>query len=309
MVGARRQTPVGGEVYLDHVGWFVGDMDRAGVAFERLGFVLTPFVAQKNADPDGGPPVPAGTGNRCAMLRRGYLEVLATVAGLDTPLVRQHDAAIARYTGVHLLAFTVADAQAAQARLAQAGFAPQDPVHLRRPIETEGGGEAEVAFTVIRVPPGTMAEGRVQILTQETPDLVWQDRLLARDNRIAALTGALLCVADVDEAAARYARFLGRPAAGGGDYAAIALDRGRLAFAGPARCRALLPGIDMVAPPVIAAVALETDDIAATRLFLRSRGIPLAFEGADRLCVDPGAAMGAALLIHGPDDVWPPDAA
>lgn len=303
-----RQTPAGGEVYLDHVGWFVADMDRAGAAFERLGFALTPFVAQRNADPAGGPPAPAGTGNRCAMLRRGYLEVLAAVEGLDTPLVRQHNAAIARYVGVHLLAFTVADAPAAHARLAAAGFAPQDPVHLRRPIETETGGAGEVAFTVIRVPPGAMAEGRVQILTQETPDLVWQDRLLARDNHIAALAGVLVCVADVDEAAARYARFLGRPTIGGGEYATIALDRGRLGFASPARCRALLPGVNFVDPPVIAAVALRTDDLAATRLFLRARGIPIAFEGAGRICVDPGAAMGAALLIHGPDDVWPPEA-
>ena len=127
-------------------------MTTAGAAFERLGFTLTPFVAQSNADPAGGPPKPAGTGNRCAMLRRGYLEILAAVDGADTLLAHQHRTAVARYVGVHLLAFTVADARAAHARLAAEGFAPLDPVHLRRPIATDGG-EEDVAFTVVRVPP------------------------------------------------------------------------------------------------------------------------------------------------------------
>ena len=58
------QTPSGDQIFLDHVGWFVPDMEAAGRAFEALGFTLTPFVAQHNADPAGGPPNPAGTGNR-----------------------------------------------------------------------------------------------------------------------------------------------------------------------------------------------------------------------------------------------------
>jgi hypothetical protein len=305
MAGFERQTPQAGEVYLDHAGWFVPNMTTAGAAFERLGFTLTPFVAQTNADPAGGAPKPAGTGNRCAMLRRGYLEILAAVEGVDTPLVRQHRAAVQRYIGVHLLAFTVADARAAHARLAAEGFAPLEPVHLRRPIATDAG-EAEVAFTVVRVPPAAMPEGRIQYLTQETPDLVWQERLIARDNGIAALAGALICVADVDEAAARYSRFLGRPAHGDGGYATIALDRGRIGIATPARCRALLPGVNFVQPPVIAAIALAAADVATARLFCRSRGIPIAFGDDQRFCVDPGAAMGVALLVHGPDDTWPP---
>ena len=41
------QTPSGYEVFLDHVGWFVPDMDELAGAMERLGFILTPFVEQK----------------------------------------------------------------------------------------------------------------------------------------------------------------------------------------------------------------------------------------------------------------------
>ena len=66
------QTPSGSEVFLDHVGWFVPDIEELAVVMERLGFILTPFVAQQNADPNGGPPGLAGTGHRCARMERGH---------------------------------------------------------------------------------------------------------------------------------------------------------------------------------------------------------------------------------------------
>ena len=227
------QTPAGNQIFLDHVGWFVPDMDAAGRQFEDLGFVLTPFVAQHNADPGGGPPVPAGTGNRCAMLRRGYLEILTASDGAETPLARQLNAAVARYTGLHLIAFTIDDADAAHTRLEAGGFAPLPPVHLRRPLELPDGGKAEVAFTVLRVPPGVMEEGRVQMLRQETPDLVWQEHLLARDNGIAALGGVLLCVDDPVAVSHRFSGFTGRGAPGGEDKRVIGLDRGRRGLGPP----------------------------------------------------------------------------
>ena len=300
------QTPSGNQIFLDHVGWFVPDMATAAGAFERLGFILTPFVAQTNASPDGGPPVPAGTGNRCAMLRRGYLEFLAAVPGVDTALTRQLNDGLARYRGVHLIAFTVDDAAAAHSRLAAEGFGPLEPVHLRRPLALADGGEAEVAFTVIRVPPDAMAEGRIQMLRQETPDLVWQENLIARDNGIEALAGVLLCVDDPAAVAARYARFTGRPAEGGGDYSVIALDRGRLGFASPSYLTGLLPGIDIPTTPFIAAVALQAGDPAIVRRLCAAQNIALlpADDGTVRI---PGAAAGgAALVICGGDTHWPP---
>jgi hypothetical protein len=300
------QTPSGGQIFLDHVGWFVPDIEEAGGRFERLGFVLTPFVAQHNADPAGGPPRPAGTGNRCAMLRRGYLEILSAVPPVDTPLAAQLRGAVDRYTGVHLIAFTVADAEGAHARLEAAGFAPPPPVHLRRPVALPDGNAAEVAFTVIRVPPEAMAEGRIQILRQETPDLVWQDHLLARDNAVDGLAGALLCVDDPAAVSERYARFTGRSAAGSGEYRTIDLDRGRLAFAAPDRCRALLPGVAIPATPFIAAIALRCRDLEALRRLCAERSIRLLPSDDGTVRVAPSEAVGAALVVFGPAGAWPP---
>src|SRR2546421_10547692 len=68
------QLPPPGTVFLDHVAHFVPEMEAAAAALERCGFRLTPFTAQTNRV--DGRPVPAGTGNRCAMLRQGYVEIL-----------------------------------------------------------------------------------------------------------------------------------------------------------------------------------------------------------------------------------------
>lgn len=303
------QTPAGDEIFLDHVGWFVPDIKTAARQFETLGFVLTPLVAQYNADPESGAPVPAGTGNRCAMLRRGYLEILTVSDGADTPLARQFNDALARYTGIHLIAFTIDDAAEAHARLAAGGFYPLPPVHLRRPLALSEDGEAEVAFTVLRVPPGVMEEGRIQMLRQETPDLVWQEHLLARDNGVAALAGVLLCVDNPAAASDRFARFTGRPVKGGDDYRVIDLDRGRLAFASPPACQSLLPGLPIPATPFIAAVALEADDPAVIGQLCATNQIELLADMGDgTVRINPSAAAGAAVVVFGAGAVWPPDA-
>ena len=202
-VDAERQLPLAAETFLDHVGHFVPDADAASRALTRAGFAPAPKSIQMA---DGQL---TGTGNVTAMLERGYIEVLFKTA--DTPLGREFDASMARYAGLHLIAFAVADAKAAQAQLAANGFRVRPIVELRRPVAT-ASGEATAAFTVARIDEGQMREGRIQYLTHHTEDAVWQPRWLAHPNGAKALIDIVVAVADVDEAAARYVRFLGREA-------------------------------------------------------------------------------------------------
>src|SRR5271163_4332561 len=167
-----RQLPVGDEIFLDHVGHLVHDADAAQRALVRVGFAPTPQSIQVSPDPAGGTR-PTGTGNVTAMLPRGYLEVLFKTA--DTPLSREFDAALARHAGLHLAAFAVADAEKAHQRLAANGFAVRPLVHMSRPVETETG-TGTAAFTIARVEPGVMPEGRIQMLTHHTEETVWQKR-------------------------------------------------------------------------------------------------------------------------------------
>jgi hypothetical protein len=290
------QVPRPGAVFLDHVAWFVHDMAAAGRMFERLGFVLTPYTEHRNATPDGGS-VPAGTANRCAMLERGYIEMLTAVPGSETVLATQLRDALKGHEGVHLMAFTCADAQAERARLAAAGFDPLPAVNLRRTIATEGGGAGVSAFSVVRTPPQRMPEGRIQFLVHHTPDLVWQPGLISRANAVEALTGILVVVDDVAEVAGRFARYTGRSARPVPGGALIQLDRGRVAFARPQaawthRSTVLPP------PPVMAAVALRSRDLAASRAYFIRQGIRLDTDARDHLVIDPDDAAGCELVIH-----------
>src|SRR5437868_9174594 len=118
-----RQLPERGEVFLDHVGYFVGDLDAAGSQLERLGFRVSLANVQTNTDASGAL-TPSGTSNRLARLKRGFIEMLA--ATHDTPLADQFNQAIARYSGLHLIALSAEDMRRERDRLEGMGFAMQE---------------------------------------------------------------------------------------------------------------------------------------------------------------------------------------
>lgn len=193
MNAAERQRPPAGELCLDHLAHFVRDLDAAAAVWEKLGFAVTP-VSVHNV---GGKP--AGTSNRCVMLEEGYLELLAPT--LDTPHAARVGALMKRYGGVHLVCFGTPDAAAEHARLAAHGFEPEPVVKLERKLET---GEA-VRFSVVYVPPGKMAEGRVQYCEHLTPRHVWREGFV----NPFGLRAVYVVADEPEEAAARWGRFGG----------------------------------------------------------------------------------------------------
>jgi hypothetical protein len=170
---------------------------------------------------------------------------------------------------------------------------------LRRPVPTEEG-EGTARFDVVRPIPGSMPEGRIQMLAHLTPELVWQRRYLDHANGALALTGALVAVGDVAEAAARFARFLDRTPATGDGRGEVALNRGRVAFVEAGRLGERLPGVATPSVPYIAAMSLETADPQATRRFFDGRGVPWRRLEGGRIWVPGEAALGAHLVFHGP---------
>jgi hypothetical protein len=262
---ADRQLPIGAEVFLDHVGHFVADVDAASRALARAGFAPTPPSIQVNADPAGGPPLLTGTGNVTAMFARGYMEVLFKTA--DTPLGREFDAAFARYPGIHLAAFSVADAAAAHRRVG-ASFRVRPLVDMRRPVETVRGPDT-AAFTIVRVEPGEMPEGRIQILTHRTEAAVWQPRWLAHPNGAQALLDLVIAVADVEEAAGRYSRFIDRPAVPFAFGRMIQLDRGAVVLVDAGAFAALLPEVPIPSLPFIGGYGLRVGSLATVESVLQ----------------------------------------
>ncbi len=264
-----RQLPAGDEIFLDHVGHFVRKPAAASRALERAGFAPTPISIQVNPEVALGTRL-TGTGNVTAMLPRGYIEVLFKTA--DTMLGREFDAALARYAGLHLAAFAVADARKAHERLAASGFRVRPLVRMQRPVETAAGDDT-AAFTIARVDPDAMPEGRVQMLTHHTERTVWQKRWLSHPNGAVGLIDLVIAVADVDEAAQRFARFTGRAATLVSGRAMLRLDRGGLLLVTRDALAEILPEVATTTLPFIAGYALSVRSLAAVETAMESANL------------------------------------
>ena len=64
------------DLQLDHVGVAVATLDQARETYAKLGFTLTARSIHSGSKEPGGPVVPWGSGNHCAMFEQGYLELI-----------------------------------------------------------------------------------------------------------------------------------------------------------------------------------------------------------------------------------------
>ncbi|MBO1080194.1 VOC family protein [Roseomonas haemaphysalidis] len=280
---------------LDHVGVCSSRPEALWAAYERLGFLLTPVARQSGPRAPGLPPERLGTGNRCAMLRQGYLELL----GLIEPALFDNglSALLARYEGLHILAFGVADAEAELPRLRRAGMDIPGVAPLQRPLDDAAPDGPLARFS--RLPVPAAPEGRLQLIQHHTPELLWQERWLTHPNRAVALEQAILAVPAPAETAARLSRLTGgvlQPDPAGGF--ALPLGTGSLRILPPEALDAVLPGVVPPALPFIAGFVVRTDDgnrAAAHRL----AGMATGKAPGGGILVPPALAGGAALVFRG----------
>jgi hypothetical protein len=204
------------------------------------------------------------------MFECGYTEVLFKTA--DTPLAREFDAMLAEHAGLHLAAFSVADAQAAHRRLPANGFRVRDLVNMSRPVDTETGKDT-AAFTIARVEPGMMPEGRIQMLTHHTEPTVWQRRWLSHPNSAIGLIDVVIAVADVEEAARRFARFTGRTATRTSGGAVLQLDRGGVYLVNYDRITERIPEVAITKLPFMAGYALRVQSLATAETAVDGAGL------------------------------------
>ncbi len=282
--GIDRQLPHDDEIFLDHVAHFVHDAEAASLALARCGFTPTPISVQANPDPAGGTR-PTGTGNVTAMFERGYAEMLFKTA--DTPLTRGFDAALDQHAGLHLVALSVADAAKAHRRLAEDGFHVRELVHMQRPVGT-ANGDGTAAFTVARVEPGVMPEGRIQMLTHHSEHTVWQPRWLLHPNSAVALIDVVIAVPDIEEAAQRFTRFTGRAAKRTPGGALIDLDRGGIYLLSHDRATERLPEVAIATVPFMLGYALRVNSMAAAEAAIDAADLEWrAVEGGGVVAVFP----------------------
>jgi hypothetical protein len=242
---------------LDHVGLIGRDAAALHGAFERLGFVLTPLSRQSGRLQADGPVVQWGSANRCAMLRQGYIELLAI---LDPALPANGlDRFLERYAGMHILALGMEDEAGNLARLRRAGLVIPGVLHLERAVDDAEPDGPRARFA--RLPLPDAPEGRVQLVRHLTPEAIWQGRFMQHPNGAVALEAAILAVAEPAETAARLSLLAGLPVtpdpAGG---FALELGRGMVRVLPEAALGAVLPGLAAPVLPFMAGMVVRTED-------------------------------------------------
>ncbi len=291
-------------VALDHVGVAARDLPPLAAAYERLGFTLTPVAQQSGRRAPDLPVEPYGTGNRCAFLQHGYIELIAILdpARFDNGL----NAWLSRYAGAHIVALAMGDEAANLDRLRRGGVSIPGVAYLERPVEP-GGPVARFA----RLPLPDAPEGRLQLIRHLTPELVWQDRWMEHANGAVALEGVVLAAAEPADTAARLSRLAGLPvrpdplggfrlvlpgAAGAAGPRSPAVQT-TLRILPPDAVPRLFPGVIPPALPGVVGMTVRTADACAAAR-RATDGLPVV-ETAEGLVVPPGSAGGAALVLTG----------
>ena len=261
----------GSALALDHVGVALRSLDAAQAAYERLGFRLTPRSMHSGAVTPGGPVVPWGSGNHCAMFRRGYLELFGIT---DAGLYSSAKALLEKYEGAHIVAFAVADAEAARSAIMQRvdGIGPLRDF-AREAAYSEAGESRTARFRTFATDKDAFPEARFVFVEHLTPEVLWQPHLLDHPNGAVGIDQVTLCVADPHATGQRLSSLLGTEPREGDGLLTYPLKVGHLSVATPDVLRRW-GGLGPPHLPYVAGIGVGVIDLDTARALLRASGVP-----------------------------------
>ena len=263
------------DLMLDHVGVAVNSLDAGKAAYERMGFRLTARSYHKGATEPGGPVVPWGSGNHCAMFREGYLEILGI---FDPSMPSNAKKLLAKYEGAHIVAFGI-DQPADEAYQVLSARHPglKPPMTLQRmaPFGRNDETEKLAEFRNINADPEMFPEGRFIFIEHRTRDVLWQPHLLDHPNGVLGLAEVAIASADVPGTVERLARVLGAaPNDKGHGIFTFELARGTVYVLPGAMVGKWAKGVEPPHVPYIAGFGVRVKDLAATTALLDANGVP-----------------------------------
>ncbi len=243
------------KLVLDHVALVTPDLGAARENYENLGFQLTRESSHKGRVTPDGPVVLWGSGNHCAMFRRGYYEIL----GLTDPN-RYHDhfkVALDRFHGVSLVALGCESASDLYESSKDRVPGLQAPIEVGRDVPY-GQTTREGLFRIVHLDEEAFPEAELFFIEHATPDVYKRQTL---------------CSEAPEETAARFERAtgLGGKAVGGSPF--FTLDRGQVVIARPGDLARSHKDAVLPAVPCVAVVTLSVKHLEDSRKFLESRGV------------------------------------
>jgi len=268
-------------VDLDHVGVAIRDLDAGERAFGRLGFNLTQRSFHRGSRVPGAPIEEWGSGNHCAMLQRGYLEII----GLTDPArFSSVKPMLDMYQGTHIVAFEPRSIHHVHRALTARNLPVDDIRELERMAAygPDGRERRRVAFRNMYWTRSHFTEARLQFTEHLTREVMWQPHLLEHPNGAVGLSGLFLCAPDASGLASKLAPMLGiEPQPTRDGEFDLGLASSWVKILTPAAWSAWAPG--MAPPPLPAPVglAVQVKSLAETRSYLAQRGIGL-HDGPER---------------------------
>lgn len=235
---------------IDHVIVAVDDLERARLAWERLGFTLTPR----------GRHLQQGTGNYCIMFARDYLELLGVVdasqgaGGLDAFLKAGQ--------GPRGLAFATASGDETAAALARRGLHPGAPRDLSRQLELPEGTVLP-RFKLVSLPPEETPALSAFICQHLNPELVRRPAWLAHANGVIGVAGVTVIVESTAPLRLAYEKLFGAGVVATDEVLTVHVGAHRIVFATSDDFAVLYPEaeFDLARPlPAMAALTLRCAD-------------------------------------------------
>jgi hypothetical protein len=175
---------------LDHLVIGTPDLDAAGLAFEKLGFL----VGRRNRHP-------WGTENRLVQLAdQTFLELIAVA---DRALIPEHGEgrfsfgafvrdALARSPGLSMLVLKSVDHRADHAAFAAAGIGDFAPFHFARKGQGPTGGEVEVSFSLTFAADASMPECGFFTCAHHHPENFWSKAAQTHPNGASGIARVTL---------------------------------------------------------------------------------------------------------------------
>jgi len=273
---------------IDHVIIAVEDLERARLAWTRLGFTLTPR----------GRHLQQGTGNYCIMFERDYLELLGAVDAAQTS--GGLDAFLRQGEGLRGLAFATRSGEATAAELARRGLHPTPPRDLARQLELPEGSVLP-RFKLTSLPPEEMPALSAFICQHLTPELVRRPQWLAHPNGVTAIAGVTIMVEATEPLRDAYDRLFGSGVNTTDDVLTVHVGPHRLIFATPDDVSALYPQAELDldrALPAMVALNLRSRDLPRAADHLTQWQVAYEELAGGTLLVPPEEANGALLVIQ-----------
>jgi catechol 2,3-dioxygenase-like lactoylglutathione lyase family enzyme len=269
---------------LDHVVVLVYDqLDAMQAAYERLGFQLTPRGHHS-----------LGSSNNLAIFRDNYFELLGFEAVKDRlrPELWQDPA------GLTAIVFRPTSPEEVAQVMHERGVGAEEPVTFTRPVDTPDGSR-DARFTIVRVPPRHIQNGRSFFCYHHTPKLVWRPEWQAHPNGATNVVEFVISAPDPRKTAAVYDAIFG-------PGLLVDIDGGVGFRAGAAKVRVLEPAAararfgdailpDLEAQDRMVALGIGTTSIDAATACLTETGVPFTKSGCGRILVSHDLAGGVAI--------------